>query len=157
MPPTKCPICGRFLKNEFLQGLDEGGSPCPRCGTVLTAEMFGLEPAVATTTGPTSVRPPDLAPVERDVLDGWDRPADVIDLSERRDAMRAAAAADSLVTIAMVVGGGLAGGMIGGLVLRRRRRTVGTVLGTVTGATAALVAARLREQGRETEDALGVA
>lgn len=95
--PQQCPDCGRFLSKTFVSGLAEQDAPCPKCASVLTAPMFGLEveeaeevaaepevadgdaAAAAAVSGAAlaseSVRPPDLDPAdlgERDVLAGWE-------------------------------------------------------------------------------------
>lgn len=119
MAPRQCLACGRFLKNELVQRLDDGEQPCPRCGTALRAGMFGVADAtrIATDGGPrtggetASIRPPDLAPAQvrdDDVLAGWDPGADAAEIASwNRD--RAPFPTDTAVVLAGTVLGALLG------------------------------------------------
>jgi hypothetical protein len=137
--PLRCPECGRFLSNEFVQGLIAEPGPCPRCETVLDADQFhGTAPLIhAPEPLAESVRPPDLPadevvpPEERDVLAGWDT-------DEHPERMVAA----PLGAAAAIVGAGVIGGLVGGLAARRHR-SAGAVIGTLAGATAAIVSSRV--------------
>jgi hypothetical protein len=53
VPPEQCPECGRSLRQEFVSALAAAAAPCPRCGTELTADRLGGQPA------------PELDPAER--------------------------------------------------------------------------------------------
>jgi hypothetical protein len=149
VPPPQCPECGRFLSNGFVRGLLSAPASCPRCDALLTAGRFAGSDALATGPGSSgeSVRPPDLAPAsvrpERDVLEGWDRPTDVLPGREAGDL-----AAGWARTVATVVAAGVAGGLLGA-VLSRRNRPVLAALGTVVGAGAAVLGSR--DAGRSPE------
>lgn len=130
MPPQQCPECGRFLKKDLVAALSSDPTPCPRCETGLTAQMFGLETAEAE----PSVRPPDLRPegvrdAPGEVLAGWDQsvaPAAVVD--------RPPFPMDAVV----LAGAGLAGAVLGTLFGERGCR--GAVLGAAGGVFGAAVA-----------------
>lgn len=146
--PAQCPECGRFLAKAFVAGLGTEPTPCPRCESPLTAAMLQDDVAAARTSDAAaqtsevapdpdaSVRPPDLAPDtvrEDDVLDGWDRGADVVDLARFRDDQ------PPFPVDAAIVGGGLlAGAILGAMVGQRRVRgaALGAVVGTLVAATA---------------------
>lgn len=140
MPP-KCPQCGRFLSNAFIRALLDEPATCPRCGTTLNAEQFSGSDALAMAPPDGSVRPPDLPPEsvrptaeERDVLEGWDQPAEVIDLQARRGVPEPAVA-DRLRAMAVVMAAGVVGALLGALILRRHRR-LGAILGTFAASMA---------------------
>ena len=167
MPPKQCPACGRFLKNAFVDALDEAAAPCPACGGELVADMFAAgasaeeasTPGLATGTAAggaaagsppdadqVSVRPPDLEPAAvrdatRDVLAGWDVTADAAEIASwQRD--RRPFPTDTVV----VVGSGALGGLAGGVIGRGQapRRTGAGVAGGVTlGLTVAAVTRRI--------------
>lgn len=138
MPPKQCPECGRFLKKDLVASLTSDPTPCPRCATGLTAQMFGVEPEEAldppAAEAEPSVRPPDLRPegvrdTPGEVLAGWDRgaaPTAVVD--------RAPFPLDAVV----LAGAGLAGAILGTLFGERGCR--GAVLGAAGGVFGAAVA-----------------
>lgn len=155
MPP-RCPECGRFLSNAFVQGLLAEPRACPRCAATLTPDQFHGTDALLQAPEPLaeSVRPPDLPPesvrppADRDVLAGWDQPASVA--ADRSGRMGGGAVAGVPVReVAGVVGAGIAGGLLGGLLgaLLPRRRTLLAVIGTLFGAGLALLATQ--RQGGE--------
>lgn len=152
MPP-KCPSCGRFLSNDFVQGLLAEPAPCPRCGTELTADLFHGSEALVHAPEPLaeSVRPPDLPPEEvrppeeRDPLEDWDRvPAGASPVDAGGGAMSRAVPTTPYQIGAIVVAG-VVGGLIGGLVTRGSRS--GTVVGTLVGAAAGALGTGLRDVG----------
>ncbi len=118
MPPEQCPECGRYLKAVFVQGLATAPAPCPRCGSELTSELFGVsDESAADEVAPLqaavgSVRPPDLEPDAvrgiPDPLDGWDvaEPARVV-VDDRPPFP-----ADTVVVVAAAVLGAIAGGLV---------------------------------------------
>lgn len=146
MPPPQCPECGRFLSNDFVQGLLAEDEPCPRCGSMLQAAQFRDSPAVQQAPEPlaASVRPPDLPPESvrraedgRDVLEGWDERTGTLpdpDATAGRDEL--------LVTVGTIVVAGVAGGLVGALVAPRHR-SVGTAVGTLVAAAAAAAGSRI--------------
>lgn len=160
MPP-RCPECGRFLSNAFVQGLLAEPGACPRCATTLTADQFHGADALLQAPEPLaeSVRPPDLPPesvrpsADRDVLAGWDQPASVeADRSGR--AGGGAVAGVPVREVAGVVGAGIAGGLLGGLLgaLLSRRRTLLAVIGTLFGAGLAVLASQRQGSGGSASD-----
>lgn len=166
MPPKQCPACGRFLKNAFVDALDEAAAPCPACGGELVADMFVAKESAggASTSGAArgtvargaatsplggdqvSVRPPDLEPetvrdATRDVLAGWDVTADAAEIASwQRD--RRPFPIDTVVVVGCGALGGLTGGAIGQG--RTPRRTGAGVAGGLTlGFTVAAVTRRI--------------
>lgn len=151
MPPQQCPECARFLSGAFVTGLRTAPAPCPKCGTVLTAELF--DASVRPPDEP-AVRPPDLPPAEvrepepdggRDVLAGWDEPrptgrrsadADVVDLARWREQHQGL----ERETVALLVAGAGALGVAVGAALTPESRTRGAFLGAMLAAIAGVVA-----------------
>lgn len=120
--PQQCPECGRFLKNDLVAGLAQDDAPCPKCGQVLTAEMFGVVPA---TPAGRSRRGRSGG----DPLEGWDEggagrepSGQVVIALEPDEALLA----------------GIGGGILGALILRERPG-----LGALLGAFAGMVAGGL--------------
>ena len=141
--PEQCPECGRFLARAFVAGLGDGPQPCPRCGAELTADLVGAGsagaedatmPEAPSVDDTPSVRPPDLAPDavrQADVLEGWDRGSDVVDLARWRDDRQ------PFPVDAVAVAGGLVVGAAVGAVLGERRgrnAALGAVVGTLIAA-----------------------
>ncbi len=139
MPPQQCPVCGRFLRKDLVAGLTSEPTPCPRCATGLTAEMFGLQsapvtPEASVAPAEPSVRPPDLQPGQvRDdpgeVLAGWDRGTAPLTVTDRPPFP---------VDAVVLAGAGLAGAVLGTLFGERGCR--GAVLGAAGGVFGAAVA-----------------
>jgi hypothetical protein len=108
------------------------------------AEERTQQGRAASSSGTTSVRPPDLPPtavrpeVDRDVLEGWDTPRG----DARSGALLDALSPERSRAVAVVLGAGVAGGLIGAAV-SGRRRTWGAIVGTLVGAVAALVGTRV--------------
>lgn len=151
MPPQQCPECARFLSGAFVSGLSSSPAPCPKCETMLTAEMF--DASVRPPDEP-AVRPPDLPPAEvrepdaggaRDVLAGWDEPGpptggrrsgDVVDLAEWRSQNRGL----EPEAVALLVAGAGAFGVAVGAALSPESRTRGAFVGAMLAAIAGVVA-----------------
>ena len=153
MPPQQCPECARFLSGAFVAGLDAAPAPCPKCGTLLTAEMYGG--SVRPPDEP-AVRPPDLPPAEvrepepdggRDVLAGWDETpapsagrrsgdAEVVDLARWRGENQGL----EPETVALLVAGAGALGVAVGAALSPESRTKGAFVGAMLAAIAGVVA-----------------
>lgn len=111
--PEQCPECGRFLKNDLVASLAEAEAPCPKCGTSLTAAMFGVVPATPTGEGRDHRRGDPLA--------GWDEGEG----SSGRGIVIALEPDEALLA-------GIGGGILGALVLRERPG-VGALLGAFAG------------------------
>lgn len=146
MPPPQCPDCGRFLSHDFVEGLAEAPSDCPRCGTSRALDDFvdyladaNIDLAAEALSSEAVVhRAPDGDDDQlRDVLAGWDRPSvlppavPVADEDEER-----------FVTAATIVVAGVAGGLVGGLVFPRHR-SGGAVFGTLVGAGVGAASSRI--------------
>lgn len=159
MPPAQCPECGRFLSKTFVTALAVEPVPCPKCATVLTAAHFaGLLGQAASPEGPdeepaaaaelraeqpdlaqqdTSVRPPDLDPVDvgagdRDPLEGWDE--SVVDLDRYRPGT-----AEPPSDLAILAGAAAAGAVAGAVMAtghRARSAGIGALLGAIAAGAA---------------------
>jgi hypothetical protein len=139
VPPQQCPVCGRFLKKDFVAALTSDPTPCPRCETGLVAGMFGHrdgggEPGHPVTETEPSVRPPDLRPegvrdAPGEVLAGWDRGTAPIGVTDR---------APFPVDAVVLAGAGLVGALLGTMFGERGCR--GAVLGAAGGVFGAAVA-----------------
>ena len=129
--PEQCPECGRFLKNDLVASLSETDAPCPKCGTALTAAMFGVVAA-----GPAGTA---HGTAGADVLAGWDEgeePAATLRSSAGPTAVIALEPDEALLA-------GIGGGILGALVMRGRPG-LGALLGAVAGMLAGGLIRRAR-------------
>ena len=148
--PEQCPECARFLSKTFVTGLAESDAACPKCGTTLTAEMFGVTEGAASEAATPAVSDAGAAtassspPPRKRVVPADDesvRPSDVLEGWDEDRAAGYGAPPDGATVVALPAEAALAIGVIcagAGFVIARRHPVWGAVLGAASGMVAAV-------------------